>query len=69
LDRSTVDRWTRSTAPVHGRASALRQPGQSQSATWCYLSPFTVCLCSFAKRTLQFPKLQAGPSTLKNHYI
>jgi hypothetical protein len=71
LRRSTVDRCTGSTGagPRPGvtacvsPASALRQPGKSQPATWRHHSSPAGRPGNFAKRTLQIPKLQIYPST------
>ena len=79
LDRSTVDRWTGSTAAVHEPASPPRQPrvsddvslrqhSQPQPATWRHRSLSAGRPGNFAKRTPSFWKLQIYPSTYQNSY-
>jgi hypothetical protein len=56
LDRSTVDRWTRSTAPVDHQPFTIRHVSLHQ--------PFPAsCHGSFAKRTPSFRNSQPYPST------
>jgi hypothetical protein len=65
LDRSAVDRWTRSTAPVHGCTSCLRQRQPITVRHMALPKPFRRLPLQFCKIKPQFPEFTTMPFHLE----